>query len=118
MAYHTRDSGDPLFVADQDGSNARQIFIGADAGIHNHFPVWSADGRSIFFVSGNPATREMDLWRISPEGGTPERLTRHNNEVGYPAPVDERIVMYVARDNDGGGPWLWALDAERLITRR
>jgi Tol biopolymer transport system component len=61
----------------------------------------------------------MDLWRIAAHSGaTPERLTDHNNEVGYPAPLDDRTVVYVARSTDGTGPWLWALDVERGITTR
>jgi Tol biopolymer transport system component len=118
LTYHTRDPGDPLFVADGDGSNARQIFVSPNAGGHNHFPVWSMDGRWILFVSGSPATSQMDLWRIASVGGTPERLTQHDSEVGYPTPIDPRTVVYVARDADGAGPWLWALDVERRITRR
>jgi Tol biopolymer transport system component len=118
MAYHTRDLGDPLFVADSDGTNARQIFVGSDASRHNHFPVWSLDGRWIYFVSGNPATRQMDLWRIASAGAAPERLTEHNSEVAYPARIDQRTIIYVAPDQDGAGPWLWAVDVERRITRR
>jgi len=38
--------------------------------------------------------------------------------VAYPAPIDNRTVLYVARDQDGSGPWLWALDVERKLTRR
>ena len=71
IAYHTRDPADPIFVADPDGSNARQIFVGANTGIHAHFPVWSLDGRSVFFVVGSLRTSEMDLWRIAPEGARP-----------------------------------------------
>jgi Tol biopolymer transport system component len=63
MVYHTSDPGDPMFVADGSGDNARQILTGR-AGIHNHFPAWSPDGRWIYFVSGNPIVNEMDLWRI------------------------------------------------------
>ena len=117
LVYNTRDSGDPIFVADRDGANARQIFIGANAGVHNHFPVWSLDGRSILFVSGSPPTGELDIWRISPDGGQPERLTTHNSVVGYPTPIDMRTVLYVAADA-AGGPWLWALDLDRRQTRR
>ena len=62
LAYHTRDAGDPIFVASRDGSNAQQIFVGANAGRHNHFLAWSPDGRWIFFVGGNPSTGEMDVW--------------------------------------------------------
>jgi len=116
LVYHTRDAGDPIFVADRDGGNARQIFIGANAGIHNHFPVWSLDGRSILFVSGSPATNQLDIWRIAPEGGQPERLTNHDAVVGYPTPIDARTVVYIAADRAAG--WLWALDLDRRQTRR
>ncbi|HVH26365.1 MAG TPA: protein kinase [Vicinamibacterales bacterium] len=119
LAYHTRDAGDPLFVANRDGSDAQQIFVGANAGEHNHFPVWSADGRWIYFAGGSPATREMDLWRMAPSpDATPERLTHHNSEVAYPALIDDRTLVYVARSGDGSGPWLWVLDVESGTTRR
>jgi Tol biopolymer transport system component/DNA-binding winged helix-turn-helix (wHTH) protein len=117
MVYHTSDPGDPMFVADGSGDNARQIFV-SGAGRHNHFPVWSPDGKWIFFVSGNPMVNEMDLWRIASTGGTPERLTHYNSLVAYPTPINETTVLYVARDSRGGGPWLWALDVQRKETRR
>ncbi len=61
----------------------------------------------IYFVRGFPTTSQMDLWRISPNGGDAERLTQHNSEVSSPAPLDLRTVIYVARDRDGSGPWLF-----------
>ncbi|MGO9262527.1 MAG: protein kinase domain-containing protein [Bryobacteraceae bacterium] len=117
LVYHTSDGGDPMFVTDRTGASPRQILIN-NPGIHNHFPVWSRDGQWIYFVRGFPSTSEMDLWRISPKGGEPERLTEHNSEVSYPAPLDLRTVVYVARDRDGSGPWLWALDVNRKTTHR
>jgi serine/threonine protein kinase/Tol biopolymer transport system component len=117
VVYHTYDDGDPTFVGDPAGANPRQL-THSPPGEHNHHHVWSPDGRWIYFVSGHPATAEMDLWRVSPGGGDPERLTQHRSVVAHPAPIDGRTVLYVAPDQDGSGPWLWALDVERKSTRR
>ena len=117
IVYHLQDAGDSVFVADRTGANARQIF-GRRANEHNHFLIWSVDGRWIYFTSGTPETKEMDLWRVSPDGGSPERLTTHNSDVAYPTPIDSRTVVYVSHDEDGSGPWLWAIDVERKLTRR
>jgi hypothetical protein len=78
IVYHTFGNGDPMFVADRTGANARRIF-GDQPGVHNHFPTWSPDGRWIYFVHGTPATKEMDLWRIDSAGGNPERLTQNTS---------------------------------------
>jgi Tol biopolymer transport system component len=117
LVYHTADGGDPMFVADRTGASRHQILRG-NPGIHNHYPVWSRDGQWIYFVRGFPSTNQMDLWRISPNGGAPERLTQHNSEVSSPAPLDSRTVVYAARERDGSGPWLWALDVNRKTTHR
>jgi Tol biopolymer transport system component len=117
IVYHTFGDGDPLFVAERTGANAHLIFQ-EQPGIHNHFPTWSPDGRWIYFVHGTPATKEMDLWRISPDGGQPERLTERNTDVAYPTPIGSRTVLYVARDADGSGPWLWGFDLKDKASRR
>jgi Tol biopolymer transport system component len=117
IVYHTFGDGDPMFVADRSGANAQRISRDPP-GIHNHFPAWSPDGRWIYFSHGKPATGEMDLWRIDPAGRNPERLTQHNTDVAYPTPVGDRTVFYVARDEDGSGPWLWAFDLKRGDSRR
>ncbi|MGB8781793.1 MAG: protein kinase [Terriglobales bacterium] len=117
IVYHTFTNGDPMFVADRNGANARRIF-GDQPGIHNHFPTWSPDGRWIYFVHGTPSTKEMDLWRIDPDGGHAERLTQRNTDIAYPTPVGNGTVFYVAHDGDGSGPWLWAFDLKRKDSRR
>jgi Tol biopolymer transport system component/tRNA A-37 threonylcarbamoyl transferase component Bud32 len=117
LVYHSRADGDPMFVADRNGANPRQILV-SEPGEHNHFPVWSLDQQWIYFVHGTPNTFEMDLYRIAVSGGKPERLTQHNGDVSYPTPIDSRTVLYVARDEDRSGPWLWALDVPRKTTRR
>src|SRR5208282_303241 len=117
IVYHNFSGGDPMFVADRSGANARRIF-GGQPGLHNHFPTWSPDGRWIYFVHGTPATKDMDLWRIDPDGRNPERLTHRNTDIAYPTPSGKNTVFYVARDADGSGPWLWAFDLKRKDSRR
>jgi len=117
MVYSTADPGDPMFVADHDGSNSRQIFVDRP-GMHNHFPTWSPDGRRIYFVNGRFPASNMDMWRIPSTGGQPERLTEFDRYIGYPTPIDARTVLYIGVDRDGSGPWLWAFDVERKAVRR
>ena len=47
--------GDPIFVADRNGANPRRIAID-QTGVHQHYPVWSLDGKWIYFVKGVQAT--------------------------------------------------------------
>jgi Tol biopolymer transport system component len=117
LVFHTNEPGDPMFVADSKGSNPRQIFT-LTAGGHNHFPIWSADAQWIYFVSGVWDTREMDIWRIRLSGGTPERLTTENSDIRYLALLDERTIVYISPDQNGAGPWLWALDLQSRVSRR
>jgi serine/threonine protein kinase/Tol biopolymer transport system component len=117
LVYHTQESGDPMFVADRNGNNERQI-LKNQPGVHSHYQVWSKDGRWIYFARGRPATREMDLWRISADGGEPEQLTRLDTDIAYPAPIDERTVLFVAHNEHGAGPWLWAFDVQTRSSRR
>lgn len=112
IVYHTADAGDPMFVATADEKErGKPLNVGA-AGTHSHFPLWSRDGRSIYFVHGY-VPDEMDVWRVAVEGATPERLTFHNSRVSFPAWLDDRTLLYLATAEDGSGPWLHALDIER-----
>ena len=111
LVYVNGVDGDPMSIADRRGSNAREIFKD-QPGLHNHNPVWSTDGRWIYFVHGLDASEEMDVWRIRPSGGTPERLTHHGAPITFVTPLDPRTLLYVAPAEDRSGPWLWALDIE------
>lgn len=115
LTYHTSSAGDPLFVTTADGT-ARQIYI-AEPGRHNHFPTWAPDGSFIYYVHGF-APDEMDVWRIRPEGGDPERLTFHESRVAFPTFVDDRQLLYLATAQDGSGPWIHVLDVERRVSTR
>jgi Tol biopolymer transport system component len=116
LVYHTPADGDPMFVR-EPGQQPRQIFAAA-RGQHAHFPVWSPDDRFIYFVSGTLLPDRLDIWRISPSGGAPERITHHEARVTHPVFIDARTLLYLARDADGMGPWIYAVDVERRRPRR
>jgi Tol biopolymer transport system component len=116
IVYHPPAPGDPLFVTEKDEKVGRQIYV-ARPGVHNHFPVWSPAGAFIYFVQGFPLD-EMDVWRIRPTGGEPERLTFHDSRVTFPTLLDDRMLLYLATDPDGNGPWIYAMDVERRVPHR
>jgi len=116
IAYHETTPGDPIYVADRDGRNARRVFI-ANPGVHCHHLAWSPDGRFLYFSHGLPPD-EMDIWRIPSDGGRAERITAHNSRVAYPVLLDDRTLFYTATANDGTGPWLYATDVEERAPHR
>jgi serine/threonine protein kinase/Tol biopolymer transport system component len=116
LAYHTDAPGDPIFVGAGDDRVGKQIYAG-ERGIHCHYLAWSPDGAFIYFVRGFPAD-EMDIWRMKPTGESLERITFHNSLVAYPILVNKRMLFYVARSNDGSGPWLYGMDVERRSPHR
>jgi Tol biopolymer transport system component len=119
LAYHLGDPGDPMFVANADGSNPKKIYVGAGPDVHCHYPVWSPDGKWIYFISGYAGANQLDVYRVSPDDGKPpERLTHHDAWVSDPAVLDPGTLLYVARAEDGTGPWLYALDVEKKVTHR
>jgi Tol biopolymer transport system component len=117
LAYFINRTGDPVFVADRTGADGRQISGDQQEGMHNHNPVWSADSQWIYFVHGRDPTRELDIRRVRPTGGSSEVLTQQNG-VRLLAPIDERTLLYVARADDESGPWLWALDVTSKVKQR
>lgn len=117
IVYHTPGPGDPTFVRDaSERSQPRQIFS-APEGLHAHFPLWSPDRSHIYFVQGSVPDR-MDVWRLKATGGAPERITDHNAAVTYPVFLDARTLLYLARDPDASGPWIYTVDVERRVRRR
>jgi Tol biopolymer transport system component len=109
MVFHTSAPGDPMYVRAAGDATAREIYV-APPGIHCHFPTWSPDGEFIYFVRGDPAAADWDVWRMRPSGAGAERLTFHNARVSYPVLLDPRTLIYLATDTDGSGPWLYVMD--------
>ena len=117
LAYHTPGPGDPLFVSNGGRRSEDRPIFTAPAGLHCHFPLWATDMAFIYFVQGSLPDK-LDIWRIRPAGGTPERITSHNGRVMYPVLLDRRTLIYLASDPDGSGPWLYSMDVERRIPHR
>lgn len=116
LVFHTPGPGDPMYVRDADRSSDRNIFS-APAGLHGHFLVWSPDRAFIYFVQGALPDR-LDIWRVRPTGGTPERITRHDSLVSHPVFLDQRTLLYLVTDADGSGPWIHSLDVESRVSQR
>jgi Tol biopolymer transport system component len=114
LAYHTPASGDPMFVTNGSPQPGTTPIFTAPAGIHSHFPVWAPDASFIYFVGG-ALPDKLDIWRIKPAGGLPERITSQSGQVAYPVFLDRRTLLYLTNDQDGTGPRLYSMDIERRI---
>ena len=117
LVYHTPGPGDPMFVSDSGKRAEGRAIFTAPAGLHCHFPLWASDAAFIYFVQG-ALPDKLDIWRVRPSGGTPERITSHEGRVTHPVLLDRRTIMYLASDADGSGPWLYSMDTERRIPHK
>ena len=117
LAYHTPGPGDPLFVSDGIPRTHGSPIFTAPGGMHSHFPLWSPDAAFLYFVQGSLPDK-LDIYRIPPAGGVPQRITSQTGFVSHPIFVDQRTLLYLAGDMDGSGPWLRSLDVEHRIPHR
>ena len=104
-----------LWVANKDGSGARQLTFEMGGTVHQP-PDWSADGSRLAFVSnigGWPS-----IYTISKDGGPPSRLTSEAFEEGFPSWSNDGKVIYF-RSKRSGSPSIWkiASDGSGEITR-
>ena len=122
LAYFTNGDGDPLSIADAHGrgratDRCRQARL--FRGRHAQPQSGLVTGWPVDLLRARPEpTEEMNVWRVRPSGGTPEQLTALRAAANHLAPIDARTLLYVARAEDGSGPWLWSLDVETKVTRR
>jgi tricorn protease len=74
LAFVGREEGHPeIYVMPADGGTSKRLtFLGANSTVVG----WSLDGQSILFASttSQPFRRIYNLYKISPDGGMPERL--------------------------------------------
>ena len=92
-----------LFVANADGTNARQI---TSNGAANFCPYFTPDGKHIIFASnlGDEKGREFDLYIVPKSGGQPERITFAPGFDGFPvfSPDGQWLVWASNRANTAG----------------
>jgi len=105
-----------MFVSDGSLRAGQPIFT-APAGLHAHFQLWSPDNAFIYFVQGSLPDK-LDIWRIAPAGGAPERITSLMGRVTYPVLLDRRTLLYLASGPDGSGPWLYSMDVNLRVPHR
>ncbi|HET6413789.1 MAG TPA: protein kinase, partial [Anaeromyxobacter sp.] len=117
LVYHTPGPGDPMYLRGPDRASEARLIFSAPPGLHGHFILWSPDQAFIYFVQGALPDR-LDLWRIRPTGGVPERVTHHNALVSHPVFLDARTLLYLASDPDGSGPSIYSLDVEEGVPHR
>ncbi|HEX4378608.1 MAG TPA: hypothetical protein VH022_01120 [Candidatus Acidoferrum sp.] len=117
LAYHTPGPGDPLFVTDGVRPSKSAPIYTAPAGLHSHFPLWSPDSTFIYFVVG-AIPDKLDIARVKPTGGNAERITSQSRQISFPVFVDRRTLLYLAKDADGAGPWLYGMDIHRRVSHR
>ncbi|PAP76501.1 TolB family protein [Rubrivirga marina] len=92
-----------LFVADADGSNARQV---TDLPGANWAPFFHPSGERILFASNHHTLaeggREFDLFLVGLDGGAPERVTFSGTFDAFPmfSPDGTRLVFASNRRGD------------------
>ncbi len=117
LTYHTPGPGDPLFVSSGGRLPGDKPIFTAPAGLHSHFPLWAPDGEFIYFVQGELPDK-LDIWRIRPAGGNPERITSQAARVSHPVLLNRRTLLYLASDADGSGSYIYSTDVEHRIAHR
>lgn len=117
VAYHTPGPGDPVFIVDASRRRPELPVFTAPAGLHCHFPLWSPDGKYLYFVLG-ALPDKLDIWRIPAAGGNTERITSHNAAVSHPVFIDDHTLVYLASDNERTGLVVHSVDVNRRVSHR
>jgi Tol biopolymer transport system component len=72
-------------------------------GAANFCPFFTPDGKRIIYASnvGDPKGREFDLWLISKNGGSPERITTAAGFDGFPMfSPDGKLIVWASNRSD------------------
>ena len=113
-----------LWAIPAAGGEARQLTGGPEDAepAYDFEPDWSPDGR--FIVFSRDTGGNLDIWRVAPGGGTPERLTSHPAMDFHPRAAAGGAVVYssAASGNfdirriaaDGADTLVWGGDSNEI----
>lgn len=94
-----------LYVADADGSNAKQV---TELGVAAFGPFFFPSSDRIVFSSnyGDPKGREFDLWAIDVDGSDLERITHASGFDGFPMfSPDGKSFVFASNRASRPGTW-------------
>ena len=95
IVFDSRAPGKPtLYLVDPATALPRQI---STNGMPADIPSWSADGKWIYFHSESSEPAERDaLYRVPPQGGTPERVAQARGLIIAHESRDGRLLYFAA----------------------
>ena len=101
-------AGDALFVARSDGGSPREV-VALRGAMHIHWPVWSHDGRHIYFIySISTASREpASIYRVAAAGGPVEPVVPSARRAIFPFPTPDGKGLIYAANPTGVDLSLW-----------
>jgi Tol biopolymer transport system component len=104
-------AGDSVWIADADGQHAREI-LKATGGLHTHWLRFSADGRYVLMNRGyqNVNTETTEIYRVSVDGGPPERVVASMRRAVYASPDRDGRGLFYAANPDTTDLTLWWRD--------
>ncbi len=106
IAYLERGGGQlDIWIADTDGTDARQLTVGAD---RPRGPTWSPDGKTIAFSS----ERKGELWTVRLAEGRPQPFPTVEGEKGWTSYTsDGKHIVFQVTKKHARDIWLAPVEA-------
>jgi len=87
-----------LWRMDPDGGNAKQI----TSGVGDYLPDYSPDGKSILYTAYDPESSFWLVWKTTPDGGTPVKLTAKESALPAISPDGKLFACNYAEEAGKG----------------
>lgn len=95
----TGDEAWKIWVVEASGNAPRQITSGPG---DDAMPSWSPDGKWVYF--GSKRSGRFEIWRVAPQGGEPQQVTRNGGHAAFSSP-DGKTIFYTRSTNGQEGLW-------------